>query len=396
MCLAIGGIAAAALTGCSQHAAARSTPAAPRASAATTAPASATGQAGVKAYALTHSALVPLNIGTRTAGNPIATDAQFDQMALSPDGRTAYIATFNHAAAQDVDAIDLTTGTERRLDALPDTDTAPSIAVSPDGGTLYVAYGDDGGSSLGGTLAYGKVWLVPIATASGQAQPPIPIAANLTGDTMVTGLALSPDGRTAFVAWSSGAVQTGVTRVDLTARATRGRLASGAGNDVSGLQVTTDGTALYGEMEETSTGEGLAAFTTASGAPGPEVDIVPRTDTGDELGHFALAPDGRTAYAIVNPVLTAADNGATSVRVYPIDLTTHRLGTPISLGYGMGEAIRVSADGSTIYVDYAKYAPDDQSIVGEWLDAITPSTGAVTQTAPIPAGPDVDLALAPA
>jgi YVTN family beta-propeller protein len=96
-----------------------------------------------------------------------------DDLAITPDGKTAYVASINSGTVTPI-----ATATNTADPPIPLGFDTFAIAITPDGKTAYVAKGD-------GTVT-------PIATATNTAGPPIPAGPGV--------IAITPDGKTAYVA----------------------------------------------------------------------------------------------------------------------------------------------------------------------------------------------------
>lgn len=148
-------------------------------------------------------AVVPVNLRTGTAGQAISVGWYPTSLAVTPDGRTLYVAVdgldggAGQVAPNRVQVIDIATGTVRA--SLPWRAPPLCLAMAPDGATIWVASIDgDTGSTADDTIT-------PVSLAGNQ-----PGASFRTGgwlnsqDDEPSGLAVSPGGRTLYVAVASG------------------------------------------------------------------------------------------------------------------------------------------------------------------------------------------------
>jgi YVTN family beta-propeller protein len=139
---------------------------------------------GETAYVVTEAGVTPITLSTGTVGSliPIAGPRG---IAIAPDGKTAYVA--DYAESGTVTPIDVATNTaETPIPAGPDPD---EIAIAPDGKTAYVSNSD-------------VATVTPITLATGTTGTPIQVAGG-----SADAIAISADGRMAYVASeSSGAV----------------------------------------------------------------------------------------------------------------------------------------------------------------------------------------------
>jgi hypothetical protein len=98
--------------------------------------------------------------------------------AMTPDGRMAYVADFQH----EVVPVDLATGTALR--PVKVQGLSSDVAITPDGTTAYALSG-----------FHGVSWLTPIDVATGAAGKPIRLPAVSAG----TQIAFASDGKTAYL-----------------------------------------------------------------------------------------------------------------------------------------------------------------------------------------------------
>jgi YVTN family beta-propeller protein len=122
--------------------------------------------------------VTPIDIATNTPGQPIAVGSGPDYMAITPDGKTLYVAAINSGT---VTPIDIATNT---ADPFLQVGFDPfDIAITPDSATAYVV--------RGGNIPA----VLPIATATDAVGPPI----------AAYGIpAVTPDGKTLYLLNGSG------------------------------------------------------------------------------------------------------------------------------------------------------------------------------------------------
>jgi hypothetical protein len=153
--------------------------------------------------------VVPVNLVNGSVGRKIRI-AGGQQMVMTPNGRTVYVLTQQAAAKKGIQyygptsvvPIDTATNTAQHPIDVKAGGTATNIAVSPDGKTVYVA-----------TFWWNHHMsaITPISTASNAAMAPIPIRTAYFGGTG-TYLTMAPDGNTAYLYGSSPQY---VVRIDL-------------------------------------------------------------------------------------------------------------------------------------------------------------------------------------
>ena len=125
--------------------------------------------------------VTPINTATSTPGEPIRVGSGPWAFAITPDGKTVYVANLGSGTVTPI-----ATRTKARS-ADPGRQRATQIAITPDGKTACVA------SWHTGTVT-------PIDTATSAPGPPIPVGEGARD------IAITPDGRAAYVTvWASQA-----------------------------------------------------------------------------------------------------------------------------------------------------------------------------------------------
>ncbi|HXF32258.1 MAG TPA: PKD domain-containing protein [Solirubrobacterales bacterium] len=298
--------------------------------------------------------------GGREVGLPIETGESPDSIAITPDGRRAYV---TNSVGKSVTVIEA--GTRIPIATIPLSAAAESIAISPDGRTAYV------------TVA-GSERVVTISTESNL------ITGSIAGGTEPSAMAISPNGEAAYVGVAPEDVQMVSPRngtpmglpvevggvPQAIAFAPDGNAAYvAAGNEVdvlqggavvkaipvstaTGLAVSPDGTRVYVTSRSAKT---VTTIDTATG----EVTGTP-IFVGGEPGEIALTADGRSAFV-----------GTGGALIVPIDLTTGVAGAPIT---------RIGAGFSALVV-----APDQPPIA-----AFDPPQATVGVPATFSAAPSTD------
>jgi len=122
------------------------------------------------------------------AGRPINVGDDPVAIAITPDGRTAYVVNHNDNTVTPISLASGTPGPAIKVGLGPS-----AIAITPDGQTAYVANsGVWGGGSVGGET------VTPISLATGTPGPPIKVGSDPMG------IAITPDGRMAYVVNNAG------------------------------------------------------------------------------------------------------------------------------------------------------------------------------------------------
>jgi len=267
--------------------------------------------------------IIPVDVATNTAKTPIPSLGDFpDAIAITPDGKTAYIANGNTA---NVLALDIATNTPGVL--IP-VGTAPvALAITPDGTTVYVV------------------------NAVSNNVTPINVATNTPGTPIAVGLqpfaiAVTPDGRTAYIANSEGANVTPITIATNTAGPP-----IAVGNFPNGLAITPDGQTLF---VTNASSNSVTPISIATNTPGPSFSI------GNNPIGIAITPDGKTGYV----------TSYFSDSLIPFDVATHAVGTPIATGGG--------PNGLAITPDQAPFATFTFNTIEDGLTVIFDASASVS------------------
>ncbi|MFI8594845.1 InlB B-repeat-containing protein [Microbacterium sp. NPDC078428] len=255
-------------------------------------------------------------------------------LAVSPDGATVYTA---NALNDSVSVIDAVTNT---ITATVTVGDGPyGVALSPDGATVYTA------------------------NYSGDSVSVINTATNTVVDTISVGggpraVAVSPDGATVYTADYFGE---SVSVIDTATNTVVGTI-WGLGGPVA-VAVSPDGATVYTANSDDS----VSVIDTATST------VVDTIRVGGGPRAVAVSPDGATVYS--------ADYFNDSVSV--IDTATNIVVDTI-IGPGVPTAVAVSPDGATVYT-----ANSDDSV-----SVIDTATNTVTGTAAVGDGP-VAVAVSP-
>jgi YVTN family beta-propeller protein len=251
---------------------------------------------------VTPGTVTPVNLVTRQAGPAITVGADPQAIAITPDGRTAYVTDSGSGAVTPISTV-----TRRAGPAITVGTDPRAIAITPDGRTAYVA------NSGSGTVT-------PISTATGQAGPPIAVGADPRA------LAITPDGATLYVLnWEGGTVTPIATATDRPGRPIR------TGSFPVAIAIAPDGRVAYVANYGSDTVTPIATRTGRAGRPIP---------VGQAPDAIAVTPGGRTVYVV---------NGDTDT-VTPIATATGRPGSPIGVGYSPA-SVTISASGTAYVVN---------------------------------------------
>lgn len=274
--------------------------------------------------------VTPLDLATNQAGAPIPVGGDPDSIAISPDGRTAYVSNEIDGTVSVIE-----TATDRVVGAPIAAGSNPAaVALTPDGGKLYVtdelsnrvtvidtatrvaigsikvgsfpngiAVAPDGLSALVSNAGADTVSVIDTLTDT---VAPAPIA---VGEEPL-GIAFTPDGRKAFVADGNGK---SVTVIDARTDTVEGA-AIKVGKEPGAIAVTTDGSRAYVANDESNS---VSVIDTATNQVVGTAIKVGAGPTG-----IAITPDGRTAYV--------AQSGVGGVS--PIDLASSSVGALVPTG----------------------------------------------------------------
>ncbi len=311
---------------------------------------------GAIMYVAASNGMTPVTTASNTPGRPVKIGAIPAAIAITPDGRTAYIADVHPGTVTPVATATKTPGRPIEIGGFP-----WAIAITPDGRTAYVvdlpAYGR------------GPSRVIPVATATNTPGRPIRIS-NIVG--LSAAIAITPDGKTAYVVSGS---HTGTTVTPVaTATNTPGRLIKIGGSSprAVAIAITPDGKTAYvvsASVRRTT----VTPVATATNTPGRPVNIGGIGRLTAETA-IAITPDGRTAYI--------ADGHHRTV--IPVATATKTPGRPIKIN-GTPVAIAITPDGRTAYIATAAYIAG--SCAGCAVGTVVPvATGTNTPGKPINIG----------
>ena len=224
----------------------------------------------VMAYvAMSDGELVPLDVTTGTAEAPMRIDPDPTSVAVSPDGRYAYVADGDAAT---VTAVNLETGTVGTPNQVTDDATLTALAITPNGATLLAVVTPTG---------YDTGSVIPITLASGTVGAPIPVGADPVA------IAVAPNGGTAYVVNAGDSTITPISLASDTAGA-----ALSVGVDPMAIAITSSGATAY-----VLGGTGAGTLTPITLAANPAQDVVGAAISvpGGAPAALAIAPDGGSA-----------------------------------------------------------------------------------------------------
>lgn len=252
-----------------------------------------------------------------TAGKPIPVGQQASAIAITPDGETAYVASY---ASGTVTPITIATGTAGSPITLGTGPGADAIAITPDGKTAYVVNQESG-------------TVTPVTTATNTAGTPITVGE------YPSAIAITPDGRTAYVVNSGNGIVPGtVTPISIQANAAGSPIA--VGPLPRAIMITPDGRTAY--VVTAAAGAPVTPINTATNTAGVPISL------GGQAGTLTISPDGKTIY--VTHQATSAS--ATTITISRIYLGSHAVGRPITAPIPDANAdfLAITPDGKTAYL----------------------------------------------
>jgi YVTN family beta-propeller protein len=292
--------------------------------------------AGTTVGGLHPGSLVPVSAATHQVGKPVKVGVWPNGVAITPNGKTAYV---DNSDQNTVTPVNLATGTAAKP-IKAGAGILLGTVVTPNGKTVYVASGSQG-------RAPGTV--VPISTATNQPGKPIPVGG--TPDDLV----VTPNGKTVYVLNQDSDSVTPIS----TATNTAGKA----------LKIG-DGAMVLSPSGKTLYVAGLTKVTpvnTATNRPGKAITV--STLKGYFNWCLAITPNGRTLY-----VGGAITGDKTPGYVFPIATATGAVAKPVKTRLGtMPFAMSVTPNGATLYVlDDADAGPAGSAIP---IDTATSKTG---------------------
>jgi hypothetical protein len=276
---------------------------------------------GKTAYLSATQGLFRISFATNTASKLTGcSQCGYEAIAFTPNAKTLYAIT-SGARTDTVTAVRTASNTALARITLPAPENtthfrsfARQIAITPNGKTAYVLFSPAGAQP-------GDTTVVPISVATNTPLTPIKISAPGFADN----LAITPDGRTAFVLSTRAvtAIDTATNQAESTIS-----LPESAGNAYY-MELAPNGQRLY-----VLTPGGVVPIRTANGAVLPTIKV-PGLYT---FSVMAITPDSRTIYVGAN--ITKGSRKVGGLRmpivvargVVPISTTTGTAGHFINLG----------------------------------------------------------------
>jgi RNA polymerase sigma factor (sigma-70 family) len=286
----------------------------------------AAASAGIVVLVLAVVTIVLVNHASGTARRPVATTG------VAQGAATAYVAT-GRTGGETVRTLDTATGAlGQPVFTLPANSGVSSLAVAPDGKTLYV--------TSPSTVSNGAGMVTPVTIATGATGTPIRFGG---GDGSEYGTVVTPDGQGIYVTGGNyglfGNQSPGTVARISTVTGTAGPQLQVPHGAVA-IAISPDGKTAYVTSSTFGSGPGeVTPIDTATNAIGTPVNV-----PGIPVA-IAITPDGKTAYVGVEYSTSASARSA----VVPVDIATGTAGTPIAVSAGI-TGVAMAPDGKTVYV----------------------------------------------
>jgi YVTN family beta-propeller protein len=246
--------------------------------------------------------VTPIDTASDSAGTPIWVGDKADAIAITPDGKTAYVANAGDGTVTPIDLTNNTAGTPIGVGSDPD-----AIAITPDGKTAYVANGGDGTVTPIDTASNAAGAAIPVGTGASSSAAIVPDSVGVVGcgpscvlppppGSDPDAIAITPDGKTAYVATAGdGAVvpidtATNTVGTAIPVGGTSLAIGTNLPNCYSGVCLT--GVPLY---------VGSARFPSSGGSTSTPESIVPIDTSTDTIEPAIDGTDGDTSWVAVAP-----------------------------------------------------------------------------------------------
>ena len=249
--------------------------------------------------------VIPVNLSTNALGSPITVDDDPFQIAIAPNGATAYVTINNANSGTTVQVISISSNTV--VGAIGVGTGPEGIAITPDGTVAVVA-----------NFASRNVSIITLSNNS-------VVTSAVSSVDFPLGVAITPDSKTAYVTNFLGGTVTPITIAGFIIGST-----IGVGSSPQAIAITPNGQFVY---VTNSASASVSVISTASNL------VVANIGVGNRPDSIVITPDGTKAY-----VANANDGTVT-----PITIATNTAGTPITVG-GLPSGISITPDGKTVYV----------------------------------------------
>ena len=295
--------------------------------------------------------VTPINTATDTAGATgtwISVGSEPDAIAITPDGTTAYVANSGDGT---VSKIALSTG---QVQATIAVGGSPSgIAIAPDGTTAYVTDNNPGYENL-----------IPITLADDGVQPGIPAG------TDPLAVAITPNGSTAYVVdRGSNVVAGAVTPIDLTTTPPTAGASIAVGNDPDAIAISPGGDDAY----VANYTDGTITQIALSG------DATSTLSAGTDPAGVAVTPAGTAAY-VADDQPGGSGGGSTAGTASELTVPA-AAASPNAIPVGTGpDAVAITPDQAPVASLRVVAAPATQASSFDASQSTFPSSPAASYT----------------
>jgi YVTN family beta-propeller protein len=285
--------------------------------------------------------LLTIDLSTYAVSSPVTLPGQYpEQLAIAPNGQKAYVAQYTGGLAE----VNLSTHAAGAL--IPAGAEPYGVAITPNGQTAYVSDYGNGSTDTGS--------VVPINLTTDTPGPPIPVPKATAG-------AVTPDGSTVWV--ETG--QSTLVPINTSTNTAGSGITLPSMIDAYGLAISPDGKTAF-----------AADYGNDDGTTGQldRVDLATRTVTATVADHNGpqfptVMPDGKTVYT---------SNWSTSGTLVPFSTSTLTMGTPIDAGPYGGQlgvvpnqapkaTFTSKLSGATVHLNGSKSSDSDGTVAKyEW------------------------------
>ena len=242
--------------------------------------------------------VIPIQLATGKVLRPIPVGVWPNAISVTADGKTAYVTNFLSGTVTPI-----ATATNTALPPIKVGSRPDQVVAAPDGRTLYVSRNQT---------------LIPVSTATGVAQRPVPTPGAGLGDPG-HGIAVTPDGKTVYVAGAD--TVTPIQRDHALAPIA-------VPQQPDSITIAPDGRTAYVVSKTWPPGvrdrQPQATITPVNLATGTTLPPMRVRASPSGWGDIVIGPHGETAYFL----------DTLRGRVIPIHLASHTVGEPIPSGKG--------------------------------------------------------------
>jgi len=263
--------------------------------------------------------VTPIDTATNTALKAINVGKGPNAIAVTPDGKTAYVVsggefagTCGEGSGPANTVTPIRTATNTALKAIKVGNFPDAIVITPNGKTAYVSNGGNG-AAPGNTVT-------PIDTATNTALKAIKVG------TFPGPIAITPNGKTAYVVNEAISGSGTVTPIRTATNTALKAIKVGSGADA--IAITPNGKTAYVVNGFSGT---VTPISTATNTAGKAIKVAQATDIRNGPSSIAITPNGKTAYVSIPSM--SIRTGQTADTVTPIRTATNTALSAIKVGY---------------------------------------------------------------